>query len=152
MNEAEPSVPRWLQISIGLLLLPVTALCLIGAVLLVVKPPEKNPLLAVTIGSLMVLLSFWGLEKAVRLILGWRSRGGLMGPFALRVVGVFFLLLPLAGFFTDHYARYGLLAVIQAVGYVFTFFALLALARTRDKTYAQQGTHDDGPAPAGPAA
>jgi hypothetical protein len=73
-----------------------------------------------------------------------------MGPNALRVIGVFFLLLPLAGFFTGHYARLGLLAVLQALAYVSVFFSLFALARTRSQAHAQATVQTDGAASGGP--
>jgi hypothetical protein len=148
----EPSVPRWVQVSVGLLLLPITDFCLAASAMPVIRPPEKNPTSAVTLGSVMVLLSFWCVDKAVRLILGWRTHGGLMGPNALRVIGVFFLLVPLAGFITGHYARLGLLAVLQALAYVSVFFSLFALARTRSQADAQATVQADGPASGGPEA
>jgi len=146
----EPSVPRWVQVLAGLLLLPIAVFCLAASAMPVIRPPEKNPTLAVTLGSVMVALSFWCIDKAVRLILGWRTHGGLMGPNALRVIGVFFLLVPLAGFFTGHYARLGLLAVLQALAYVSVFFSLFALARARSQADAQATVQADGPASGGP--
>lgn len=143
MNDFEPTVPRWIQIPVGLLMLPFMLLCLAGSAMFAVSPPAKHRALAIAIGLLMVLVCFWCIGKAVCLIFGWHTRGGLMGPMALRIVGVFFLLLPLAGFFTGYYSRWGLLGILQALAYVSIFFGLFSLARSRSHPEAQHGAQPD---------
>jgi hypothetical protein len=55
-----------------------------------------------------------------------------MAPETLRVLSLFFLILPVAGFFTGYYREMGPVAILQAVMYFFTFLGLRALARRRD--------------------
>jgi hypothetical protein len=91
----------------------------------------------------MIFVSLWGIEKSVRLILGWHTHGGLIGPTALRIVGVFFLLLPTGGVFTGYYAHFGLLAVAQAIGYVILCFVLFRMARGRSQHRERHGNETD---------
>lgn len=137
MGEQEPNaLPRWVQIPFGLFLLPITLLCLGGSGMVVINPPDKNPLFAIIVGSVMIIVSFWGIEKSIRLIFTWKTQDGLIGPIALRIIGVFFLLIPIAGFFTGYYIQHGFVAIVQAVANVLAAFGVFALARTRSKNRA----------------
>ena len=62
-----------------------------------VVAPEHDGLLIKVIGAAMLLLSLWCLEKALRLVVGIRREHGLLSLFALRVVAVAFLLMPVNG-------------------------------------------------------
>ncbi len=100
---------------------------------MLVVAPEHDGLLIKVIGAAMLLLSLWCLEKALRLVVGIRREHGLLSPFALRVVAVAFLLMPVNGFFGDYYKQHGLLAVEQAVAYVFISAGLWEMARRRGR-------------------
>jgi hypothetical protein len=113
-----------------------------GSITLIFDPPEKDPPLAIVLGSFMTLASCWGVAKGARLIFGWRTNGGLMGPVALRVIAVIYLILPVVGIFTQHYSRFGLVAVLQAIAYLLVFFGLLRMAKARSQQSAQQGAQD----------
>jgi len=63
---------------------------------------------------------------------GRKNQGGLLTPAVLRVVSFFFLVVPVAGFFTGYYRKMGLMAIYQAVMYFFGFLGIRALARRRE--------------------
>jgi hypothetical protein len=129
--ESAGGIPRWVQIPVGVLLLIILLFCLAGSVFLVIQPSEKNPPLAIIVGSIMVLVSLWGVEKSVRLIFDWRTHGGLMGPISLRIVATFFLVMPVIALVFGQLQKLGIVGYIQAIAYVFIAFNLFRLARAR---------------------
>lgn len=132
-EEREREVPRWVQIPVGLILGAVTlALALASIMGLLLAPNELAPVLAKVVGFVLLVICFWVLEKCFRLITGVKNRGGLMSPTALRVLAVFFLVLPLAGLFTGYYRRMGAVAAFQAATYLTIFVGLRNLARRRE--------------------
>jgi hypothetical protein len=132
----EKKVPRWVQVSVALVVCSFTLLCGFASIVLLFDANEKNLILAVVVGFFLLLGCLWVLEKCFRLLTGRRSRGGLMTPTALRVVSVFFLILPVVGFFTGYYRKIGLVAIYQAVMYFFGFLGIRALARKREASEA----------------
>jgi hypothetical protein len=128
----QKEVPRWIQVLMGLVLALVTMLCVFGSVTMLVVPNEKSPVLAVVVGLVLLLGCLWVFEKCFRLLTGRKNRSGLMAPNTLRVVSFFFLTLPVAGLFTGYYRKMGLVAILQAVMYFFSFLGLRALARKRE--------------------
>jgi len=134
-EKPERQLPRWAQVPIGLVLGVLTlALGFASAVGLLFSRNEKAPILVKVVGFVFLLICFWVLEKCFRLVTGHKNRGGLMSPTALRVVSVFFLLLPVAGLFTGYYRKMGPVAIFQAVMYFFAFVGLRSLARRREAT------------------
>ena len=98
---------------------------------------EKAPVLAVVVGLVLLFICLWVLEKCLRFLPGRKEHGGLMSPATLRVISIFFLLLPFAGLFTGYYRKMGHVAVHQAVMYFFAFLGLRKLARRREATAAK---------------
>jgi len=129
----ELSLPRWLQVPLGVVLGLFMLLCLVGSATLIVAPSEKAPVLAPVLGVVLVVACLWVLEKCFRLLTGRRNKGGLLSPRWLRAVGWFFLLLPLAGVFTGYFRSHTLIAVVQTAAYVSLFFGLRSLASHREK-------------------
>lgn len=134
MSSTDGGVPRWVEIPFGLFLLVVLFFCAIGSATLVVAPPDKNPPLAMAVGSIMVLLTLWGVEKSVRLISGRPTHGGLMGPISLYFCAMFFLVMPVIALVSGHLQKQGILVWLQAVAYPFIAFGLFRLARERSDT------------------
>jgi hypothetical protein len=135
LEERENEIPRWVQIPIGLILGFLTlALGVASIVGLLFTPNEKAPILAIVGGLVLLLICFWVLEKCLRLVTGRKNRGGLMSPTTLRVLSVFFLILPVAGLFTGYYHKMGPVAIFQAVMYFVAFLGLRKLARKREAT------------------
>jgi hypothetical protein len=128
----EKYLPRWVQVSAGLILGLFTLLCGLGSFSMLFVPNKQSPILVVVIGLVLLLGCFWVLEKSVRLLTGRKHKGGLMAPKTLRIVSFFLLAMPIAGLFTGYYRTMGLLAVFQAVSYVLGSFGLRALARNRE--------------------
>lgn len=136
-EEREKEIPRWAQICIGLALgLLTLALGFASTVGLLIIPNEKAPILAIAVGLALLLVCVWVLEKCLRLVAGRKNRGGLMSPTTLRVLSVFFLLLPVAGLFNGYYRRMEPVAMFQAVMYFFAFLALRKLAWKREAAAA----------------
>lgn len=131
MSSTGDGVPRWVEIPFGFFLLVVLFFCAIGSATLVVDPPDKNPPLAMAVGSIMVLLTLWGLEKSVRLISGRSTHGGLMGPISLYLCATFFLVMPIIALVSGHLQKQGVLVWLQAAAYPFIAFGLFRLARER---------------------
>jgi hypothetical protein len=125
-------LPRWIQIPVALFLGCVTLLSLLGSITMVINPNEMAPVLAPALGILMALACCWLLQKCVFLLIGRRVRGGLFGPLALRLLAWFFLLLPIGGIFTGWFQTHTLVALVQTVAYIATFFALRTLAAVRE--------------------
>jgi len=135
----DQELPRWVQVSAGLILGLFTLLCGFASVSLLLVPNKKAPLLAVIAGLILLLGCFWVLAKCFRLITGRKNRGGLMSPNTLRVVAFFLLVLPIGGLFTGYYREMGAMAIFQAVMYFFGFLGLRALARKREARESQTG-------------
>ena len=135
LEDREKEIPRWVRIPIALALgLLTLALGFASTLGLLFAPNEKAPVLAVVVGLVLLFLCVWVLEKCFRLVTGRKNRGGLMSPPTLRVLSVFFLLLPVVGLFTGYYRRMGPVALFQAVMYFFAFLGLRKLARRREAT------------------
>src|SRR5882724_1090246 len=128
----EKELPRWVQVLLGVVLALRTLLCGFASVMPLVFPKEKNSILSMVIGLILLLGCLWTFEKCFRLITGRQDQGGLMTPNTLRVVSFFFLALPVAGLFTGYYRKMGLVAIFQAVMYFLGFLGLHALARKRE--------------------
>ena len=132
----DTELPRWLQVPLGVVLGLFTLLCLVGSSTLIFSPNAKAPVLAPVLGVVWVIGCVWVLEKCLRLLAGRKSKGGLMSPTSLRFLAWFFLLLPVAGLFTDYFASHTLQAIIQTVAYVSIFFGLRELAGARQRNGA----------------
>jgi hypothetical protein len=139
MNPTTPSahpedveVPRWVQVPVGTILGLFTLLCLVGSVTLIVGPNQKAPVLAPILGVIWVAGCGWALEKCARLISGRRKKGGLIAPVTLRVLGWFFLLLPIGGVFSGYFRSHTVVALVQTAAYVSVFFGLRSLASYRE--------------------
>ena len=128
----EKEIPRWIQVSVGLVLGLLTLLCGFASVILLLAPNKKSPVLAIAVWLILLLSCLWVLEKCFRLLTGRKNQGGLMTPNTLRVVSFFFLVIPVAGIFTGEYREMGPVAIFQELMYFFIFLGLRALARKRE--------------------
>jgi hypothetical protein len=131
MQEKEISV--WIRVPVGIVLILAILLCLAGSLTLFVDPPRENPILGISLGLAFILLSFWGLDKSIRMVCGVRRKGGLVSSTTLKGASFVFLLLPLGGLFTGYYSEKGVAGALQAVGSVGIFLGIRALAKSRDE-------------------
>jgi len=104
--------------------------------MMVFLPNEKAPIAAPIGGLIMSLVGFWGFVKCVRLIAGKKTHGGLITPSGLRLLGWFFLLLPIGGLFTGYFVTHTERALIQTAAYFGIFVGLRALASRRESNDA----------------
>ena len=133
----EAELPRWVQVTVGILLALFALFCAFAAIDMVLLAGIKSspsPILAVAVVLILVLACFWVLVKCFRLVTGRKTGVGLLSPTMLRVVAVFLLVIPVAGLFTGYYREMRGVAILQAVMYVFGFFCLRAYARKREST------------------
>ena len=131
-NDSEPpKLPRWAQIIAGLFLLPISVVCLAGSLVLVLSPPDKAPILAMSLGAVFVLLCLWVLWLAVRLLAN-RPGHGLLGPFALRASALLFFILPVVGLFTGYWQQKPFVAAAQTICYLVIAATLWQLAKGRE--------------------
>lgn len=120
INDAgqEPdSLPRWIQVIVGMLLLPMTLLCVAGALTMFTIPKVQTDPLAQLLTVVISLLSVWGVIIAVRLILGLKGKYGLLGPIALRTIAAVAVGLVIGGFFTGAYIEHPLRATALVIIY-----------------------------------
>ena len=138
----EKDVPRWVQVPVGVVLGLLTLLCGFASVIFLFAPNKKSPILTIVVALILLFGCLWVLEKCFRLLTGRKNRGGLMTPNTLRVLGFFFLVLPVAGLFTGYYDDMGPVAIFQAVMYFFVFLGLRALARKREMGVSNERTKE----------
>ena len=127
------TLPRWVQIVVGLMLSLLLLPCLAGAVMMMLVPNEQAPVVAPIGGVVMTVMALWLFGICFRLVSGRRTVGGLMSPRMLRTIAWVFLLLPVGGLFTGYFATHTTLAFLQSAAYISVFFGLRSLAQRRDK-------------------
>ncbi len=128
----EPTIPRWVQITAGIVLLPFTLLSLIGAVSIFGIPKvQGDPLLQLFTGHLRVVRV--GSRPSIRLIFGIRGSNGLLGPTALRIAAIVAIGLLIGGAFTGIYVEHPVRSVLLAASYVVVSIKLWRLAAYRSK-------------------
>jgi hypothetical protein len=114
----EQSLSRWVQGLAGLVLLPLIALSVVGAISIFGIPKvQSDPLLQLLAGAI-VLLCLWAASLAGRLLFGLKGRHGLFGPFALRTVAVVAVGLVIGGIFTGVYVTHPVRSAVLAISYV----------------------------------
>ena len=132
-HEEDIPVPRWVQLVAGLLLALVLVFCLAGSLALALSPNEKAPVAAPIVGTVMSVVSIWGLLLCYRLVTGRKVRGGLIGPTALRVIAWVFLLLPVGGVFNGYFETHTIRALLMTAAYISIFYGLRSLAAHREQ-------------------
>lgn len=133
LEPREKELSRWVCIPAGIALGLFALLCGLAALSMLLVPNKQAPVLTVVIGVVLILGCVWILEKCFRLVTGRKNRGGLMSPKTLRVLSFLFLIFPIMGLFTGYYREMGVIAIFQAVMYVFAFLGLRALAWKREE-------------------
>jgi len=139
----ERDLPRWFQVSLGLLLGAFTLLCGLGAVSILANPTKKAATFEIVLGSVLLLACLWILEKCFRLLTGRKNRGGLLSPSALRVVSLGFLVFPVLGLFAGYYRQHFAIGIFITAMYVLSFLGLRALARKRESAASADGQSED---------
>jgi hypothetical protein len=126
-----PTLPRWVQIVVGLVLFPFTLLCVAGAASIFGIPKvQADPLLQL-LAALICLLCVWAAALAFRLLFGFRGRYGLIGPVALRLIAVAAIGLIIGGLFTGVWAEHPVRSGLLSVSYILIAMRLWQLAAHR---------------------
>jgi hypothetical protein len=129
----ELSLPRWAQVLVGILLLPVALLCVVGAISIFGIPKVQGDPLLQLVAGVICALCLWVLVLAVRLILGLRGRYGLMGPVVLRIGAIVAIGLVIGGVFTGVYVEHPVRSLVMAAVYIVVSIGLWRLATYRSR-------------------
>jgi len=117
--DIEPSqIPRWGQVVAGILLTPITLLCVVGSGAIFTLPNVRGSPPFLCLAAAITLGSLWTVSLCVRLIFGLGRSAGLFGPLALRVIAVGVLGIVTSGLFTGYYAERPVVGGVMALSYV----------------------------------
>jgi|KBSMisStaDraftv2_1062788.scaffolds.fasta_scaffold463734_2 hypothetical protein len=129
----EPTLPRWVQIVAGLVLFPLTLLCVLGAISMFGIPKvQADPILQLLAGAISALC-LWAVVLSIRLIFGIRGKYGIFGPFALRILAVGAVGLIIGGAFTGVYVDHPIRSAVLAISYVLVAVRLWRMAAQRSR-------------------
>lgn len=129
----QSTIPRWLQVIFGALLLPLTLLCVGGSLTIFTIPKVQKDPFAQLFAAVICLLCAWGVIIAVRLLFGLRGKHGLLGPLALRLIALAAIGLVAGAFFTGAYLEYPLRTAALGVFYVAVAIRFWKLAARRSQ-------------------
>jgi hypothetical protein len=149
MNEEQLKLvgaPRILRVFLGLVVLFFSSLSLVGSILLVARPPEKNPSFAVSLGIAFTIVCCWGIVKSFQIIniFSTKDRASL-SPAVLRIAAVLFLFLPLGGLFLNAYSLTGkgIRNILMALVEVSAAGTLFKLASARAANKASSNSREE---------
>jgi hypothetical protein len=135
-NPEMPTIPRWAQVTAGIVLLPLALLCVVGAVSIFGIPKVQSDPVLQLFAALWSLLCLWAVVLSVRLILGLRGRFGFFGPLALRIIAVVAIALVIGGAFNGIYVAHPIRGSLLAIAYVLIAIKLWRLAAHRARRAA----------------
>jgi hypothetical protein len=131
VSPESPSLPRWVQIIAGLVLLPFTLLCVAGAASIFGIPKVQDDPLLQLLAAFICLLCLWAVALSFRLLFGIRGKYGLIGPFALRAIAGAALALIIGGFFSGVWNEHPLRSALLSVSYILIAIRLWQVAAYR---------------------
>ena len=127
-------IPPWVTVSVGLLLIPIVLLCIAGSIMVILIPNPPNPIFNLVGGSVMTALSVWGLGLVARLAFNKRRRtGGLFSPFALRVISVGAILIPITALILGAFWERPVIHTLMAISYMLAASNLWQMASRRQR-------------------
>ena len=115
----------------GVLLTPITLLCVIGSGTIFTLPKVQSSPPFLCLAGAITLGSLWTVSLCVRLIFGLRRTAGLFGPLALRIIAVAALGIVISGLFTGYYTERPVVGGVMALSYVLVARRFWALGRFR---------------------
>jgi hypothetical protein len=127
----EPGLPRWAQILAGVVLLPITALSVVGAVSIFGIPKVQAEPMLQPFAGLIVFLCLWAAVLAIRMLFGIQGKYGLFGPVALRIIAIVAVGLVIGGAFTGVYVEHPVRSTVLALSYAAIAIRLWQLAAQR---------------------
>lgn len=127
-------VPPWITAPVGLLLIPIVLLCVVGSIMVIFIPNPPNPTFNLVGGSVMTVLSVWGLGQVTRLAFNKRRRtGGLFSPVALRVMSVGAILIPVTALILGTFWERPVMHTLMAISYMLAASNLWQMASRRQR-------------------
>ena len=132
--KGDSTLPRWVSIILGILLTPITLVCVIGCLALLTTPNVPPTFLTISLSSVFLAGSLWMLSLSLRLIfISPKKAKGLMSPLGLKVVALIFALIPIISLITGTFWEKPLLYSVMSVLYFGIVVRLWGLANSRGK-------------------
>ena len=145
-EKSEPkTLPRWVTILLGIILVPFALMSVIGSLVVLLAPNVPYSVLTIFLGTVFLAGSLWVLLLSLRLIfISPNNRKGFISPTALKVGAAIFASIPivslLIGKFWERPVAYG----IMTVAYIGMIYRALAMARQREKRSRQISQEANG--------
>jgi hypothetical protein len=125
-------LPRWVTLSLGLVLLPVTLLCVAGSLMILLAPSVPPSALSISIGSVFLVGSIWMSALVFRLIFINPERNrALLSPNGFRVIGLVFAGIPIVSIALGTFWQNPILHSVMTVAYIVIAAQLFRLAKER---------------------
>lgn len=130
----EKELPKIVTILVGIVLLPLTLICVIGSLVIILDPQVDNLPLTLGLGSVFLFGSLFGVLKSFQMIFCIKQKtGGLLSPVALRFLSIVLLIIPVVSVVSGTFMEAPYTRSIQTVVYVLAFLGLNKLATVRSK-------------------
>ena len=132
-EEIEPKpLPRWITILLGMVLTPLTLLCVIGSSILLLAPNVPSTFLTISIGSLFLAGSLWVFYLSLRLLfVSPKSKGSFIAPIGLRVIAMVFAVIPIVSIIIGTFWEKPVIHSIMTVAYIGVVIRLWGIAKYR---------------------
>ena len=132
-KEIEPeSLPRWITIPLGLILIPFTFLCVIGSSVILLAPNIPRSFLTVLLGSLFLAGSLWVFYLSFRLVfVNPKGKSKFIPPIGLRIIAVVFAAIPLISLILGSFWEKPIIHSIMAIAYIGIVIKFWSLANHR---------------------
>lgn len=125
---------RWVTIPAGILLMPITLLCVIGSALLILAPNVPPTLLTISLGSLFLFGSLWICCLSFRLVFtNPNSNKKLISPLGLRIIALVFASIPIISLSLGTFWENPIIHTIMTVSYIGIVFRLFGIAKNREQ-------------------
>jgi ABC-type microcin C transport system permease subunit YejB len=134
-EEIEPKpLSRWVTIPLGIVLTPVTLLCVIGSAIILVAPNVPSSLLTISMGSLFLAGSIWVFYLTIRLIfLNPKGNSKFMPPLGLKVIALVFAAIPIISVVLGTFWEKPIIHSIMTIAYIGIVLRLWSVANHRRK-------------------
>ncbi len=133
-NSDTNSLPRWVAIPIGLLLLPFTLASCIGSAALIFAPNIPPTFRSLALSGIFLAGSIWAFYISLRLVfINQNGNKKLISPLGLRVISLIFLAIPIISLLLGTFWEKPILYSFLTVAYISIFLQLIYLAKQRER-------------------
>ncbi len=132
-QEFEPKpLPRWVTIPLGLFLAPITLICVIGSLSLLLAPNVPPTAITVSISSLFLAGSLWVFFLSFRLIfVDPKSKSKLISQNGLRAIALVFAVIPIVSLVLGTFWEKPIVHSIMTIAYIGIMLRLWGMANER---------------------